>query len=190
MNKQVGIKVRQEFWDYLKTKVGIDEQVLRGRSRLKSVARARAIACYALRKSGFSLTEISRVFDRDHTTIMCALRRAKIVRRTEFRDTAMFDELVTKLASKAWLVEDELPKDTFVEVSEPVSSPKVAILTPLRKYLPFEKCQVVEDHKRGMTTHEIVSYWPHCTKITLKDVEWILSEWNPASTTTHRDIPR
>ena len=48
-----------------------------GRSRYKSVARARMVVMFELRGLGFSYPEVGRLVGRDHTTVMAAVRRCR-----------------------------------------------------------------------------------------------------------------
>jgi len=48
-----------------------------GRGRMKSAVRARAELCSTLRDLGLSLPEIGLLIDRDHTTVMGAIRAHK-----------------------------------------------------------------------------------------------------------------
>lgn len=57
---------------------GVSTDEVLSRSRLKSAARARALAMLMIREYySFSTPEIGRVFDRDHTTVLAALSRAR-----------------------------------------------------------------------------------------------------------------
>jgi len=57
----------------------VSKQVIVGRSRLKSIALARAIAMYqVVERCGYSYPQVGRIFDnRDHTTIMHAYQKVK-----------------------------------------------------------------------------------------------------------------
>ena len=54
----------------------IDEAVLRGTLKKKNIAEARQIAMYLIRNlTNLSLPDIGKEFDRDHTTVLYAIRR-------------------------------------------------------------------------------------------------------------------
>lgn len=58
--------------------IGIDVQALIAVNRRASVARARLIAMMIAReRTGFSLPELGSFFNRDHSTILCGVRRAQ-----------------------------------------------------------------------------------------------------------------
>ncbi len=55
-------------------KYNIPPEEIRGRKRNKEIASARHIAIYLMRRlTDLSLTDIARIFDRDHTTIMASI---------------------------------------------------------------------------------------------------------------------
>jgi chromosomal replication initiator protein len=63
---------------------GLAPADITGRSRMKSVAEARAVACYVARRcTRMSFPEIGRAVDRDHTTVMTAV---KMVTARRLRD--------------------------------------------------------------------------------------------------------
>ena len=54
----------------------IDESVLRGTLKKKNIAEARQMAMYLIRNlTNLSLPDIGKEFDRDHTTVLYAIRR-------------------------------------------------------------------------------------------------------------------
>ncbi len=55
----------------------LSEAVIMGRSRVPRVARARQIAMVQLLNTGISLCDVGRFFDRDHGTVMHALKVIK-----------------------------------------------------------------------------------------------------------------
>lgn len=56
----------------------IDEAVLRGTLKKKNIAEARQIAMYLIRNlTNLSLPDIGKEFDRDHTTVLYAIRRVE-----------------------------------------------------------------------------------------------------------------
>ena len=56
----------------------IDESVLRGTLKKKNIAEARQIAMYLIRNlTNLSLPDIGKEFDRDHTTVLYAIRRVE-----------------------------------------------------------------------------------------------------------------
>lgn len=54
-------------------RIRMDE--LEGTSRLRYIARPRQVVMYFSRLSGYSLPRIAHAMNRDHTTIICAVRR-------------------------------------------------------------------------------------------------------------------
>lgn len=53
---------------------GTTPAALTGQSRIQKIAHARQIACHAMRMQGMSLEQIGRVVNRDHTTVIHAIR--------------------------------------------------------------------------------------------------------------------
>ena len=57
----------------------IDESVLRGTQKNKGTAEARQIAMYLTRKlTNLSLPDIGKEFDRDHSTVLYAIRKVEV----------------------------------------------------------------------------------------------------------------
>lgn len=57
----------------------MDEAVIRGTLKSKGVTEARQIACYLVRKlTNLSLPDIGKEFNRDHTTILYAIRKVEV----------------------------------------------------------------------------------------------------------------
>lgn len=64
------------------TDVPID--TLKGPRREKHIARARQLFMYRAHKRGFSTPQVGRFLgDRDHTTVLCGIRRIEAVKRGE-----------------------------------------------------------------------------------------------------------
>ena len=62
----------------------IDESVLRGTLKKKNIAEARQIAMYLIRNlTNLSLPDIGKEFDRDHTTVLYAIRRVEAALKTK-----------------------------------------------------------------------------------------------------------
>ena len=62
----------------------IDEAVLRGSLKKKNIAEARQIAMYLIRTlTNLSLPDIGKEFDRDHTTVLYAIRRVEAALKTK-----------------------------------------------------------------------------------------------------------
>ena len=73
-----------------------------GDGRNKRLVRIRRIAIYLARRlTGKSLTKIGNAFDRDHTTILTALKRISEARATEPRLDAEFVYLEVQLKAHA-----------------------------------------------------------------------------------------
>jgi|SRR6056297_595955 len=66
----------QHIIDRVCVEMNVSEAELRGRSRAKEIARARQLAMRRLYDEGpeWSMPRVGRVFDRDHTTVLHALR--------------------------------------------------------------------------------------------------------------------
>lgn len=56
---------------------GLRSAVIMGRGRTPKVAKARAVAMAGMHQAGFSLAEIGRFFDRDHGSVLHALKTVK-----------------------------------------------------------------------------------------------------------------
>ena len=57
----------------------VDESVLRGNQRTKGAAEARQVAQYLIRKlTNLSLPDIGKEFDRDHSTVLYAIRKVEV----------------------------------------------------------------------------------------------------------------
>ena len=56
---------------------GLRSAVIMGRGRTPKVSKARAVAMAGMHQAGFSLVEIGRFFDRDHGTVLHALKTVK-----------------------------------------------------------------------------------------------------------------
>lgn len=55
---------------------GVSVGAIKGRSKVRAVARARQLVMYrAHRQHGFSLNQVGRVLDRDHSSVLCGVRR-------------------------------------------------------------------------------------------------------------------
>lgn len=54
---------------------GIPPSQIMGRSRLAPVADARALCMFIARRQGFSLSRIGKSMNRDHTTVLAAIRK-------------------------------------------------------------------------------------------------------------------
>lgn len=63
--------------DLVSGRRGVTFEEIFSQSRRKRIAHARFEVWHLMRKSGFSLTEIGEVFDRDHTSILHGLRRVE-----------------------------------------------------------------------------------------------------------------
>lgn len=58
-------------------KTGLTPSMIVSRSREKDVILARGEVLYKLNRGGFSLTQLGRIFHRDHTTVLAAVRKHK-----------------------------------------------------------------------------------------------------------------
>lgn len=67
--------VEQVAWRY-----GMKPALILGRSRQPNVVRARQEAAWELRKLNLSYPQIGAVLDRDHTTVMAAVRKVEAQR--------------------------------------------------------------------------------------------------------------
>jgi chromosomal replication initiator protein len=57
----------------------VDEAVLRGPQKTKNIAEARQTAMYLIRKlTNLSLPDIGQEFDRDHSTVLYAIRKVEV----------------------------------------------------------------------------------------------------------------
>ena len=57
----------------------IDEAVIRGTQKNKGTAEARQVAMYLIRKlTNLSLPDIGKEFDRDHSTVLYAVRKVEM----------------------------------------------------------------------------------------------------------------
>lgn len=67
---------KDDIIDRVCVEMEVSEEELRSRSRTKHVARARQLAMRRLYDEGpeWSMPRVGRVFDRDHTTVLHALR--------------------------------------------------------------------------------------------------------------------
>lgn len=63
---------------------GTTPQAIKGSSRLSSLVRARRLVAVILREHGFSYPKIARALNRDHSTIVHAVREAEKTLRTDY----------------------------------------------------------------------------------------------------------
>ena len=64
--------------EYICKYYGLDESVIRGQQRVRDAVAARQIAIYLIRKlTNLSLPDIGKEFDRDHSTILYAIRKVE-----------------------------------------------------------------------------------------------------------------
>ena len=56
---------------------GVTVEDIMGRSKVPKITKARSVAMVALRQQNFSLHEVGRFFDRDHGTILHAMKTVK-----------------------------------------------------------------------------------------------------------------
>lgn len=54
---------------------GVSLEEMQGRDRRKHIVAARQVCYWQARKSGHSLPEIGRFFNRDHTTVLSGIRK-------------------------------------------------------------------------------------------------------------------
>lgn len=56
--------------------MGVSPRIVMGNSRARPIARARQAIMHSLHLNGLSASEIGRILDRDHTTVIHGIRRA------------------------------------------------------------------------------------------------------------------
>ncbi len=79
---------------------GVDIHRLMSGARDAQTARARQAACWVLRQRGLTLTQIARLLDRDHTTVMYACRVVEQDRgRRALLRRLLFDQHLDQVAS-------------------------------------------------------------------------------------------
>ncbi len=70
----------------------VEENVLRGTLKKKNIAEARQIAMYLIRNlTNLSLPDIGKEFDRDHTTVLYAIRRVEAL--VKAKDETMMNNI-------------------------------------------------------------------------------------------------
>lgn len=74
--------------------MGVSFDALKGHAKHRTVARARRVAMAAVRRRlALSYPEIGLVFDRDHSTVMSAIKRVN-----ECEDKALLDAILETMA--------------------------------------------------------------------------------------------
>lgn len=80
---------------------GVDVEDILGRSRTQTVALARAMAMHLVRElTVFSYPEIGEAFDRNHTTVIMAVRRFKSILKEDVRLQDKLQAIEARLRSK------------------------------------------------------------------------------------------
>lgn len=73
--REIVMQVAREF--------GIGVMDVMGRDRRAKVARARQVAMAGMWMAGFTYPEVGRFFERDHVTVMHAVKRTGAIRKTQ-----------------------------------------------------------------------------------------------------------
>ncbi len=67
--------------------------LIRGPRKTRSIARSRAICCYALRKCGYSYSFIGRQLNKNHATVLLAERRVENDEKMRLEAEALFADI-------------------------------------------------------------------------------------------------
>ena len=67
----------QRIIDLATEYLGVDWDRLRGRSRDQDIVEARQLFCYLLSRAGYTVAAIARLLERNHSTILHAIRRVE-----------------------------------------------------------------------------------------------------------------
>ena len=76
---------------------GVPTKSLTGRSRIEPIAHARQLAMVLLREStDLTLIEIGRIFNRDHGTVIHAIKAVASRRETDAKFAALYAQLISQ----------------------------------------------------------------------------------------------
>ena len=78
---------------------GVDEQTLKGPHRSRNISEPRQLAMYLLRQMlGMTPEQIAKVFDRERTTVLHALRQVEgALRAKDHKITTIYQELTDNI---------------------------------------------------------------------------------------------